>query len=132
MPTGDSRRLGLRRHPLPCNLANAVIPNEPRARVGGMQLLGLVLLLGLSIEGRCQETSGSSFAILRPQPTLSQAPPIGAAPSGPAQPTQPHGPAESKAEPFLIDLPTAFRLADVQNLQIQFARERIRAAEAEL
>jgi outer membrane protein TolC len=34
--------------------------------------------------------------------------------------------------PFPIDLPTAFRLADAQNPQIQFARERILAAGAEL
>jgi outer membrane protein TolC len=32
---------------------------------------------------------------------------------------------------YAIDLPTALRLADAQNPQIQFARERIRAAQAE-
>src|SRR5262249_39764344 len=39
-------------------------------------------------------------------------------------------PGEAEHEPYLIDLPTALRLANGENPQIQFARERIRAAQA--
>jgi outer membrane protein TolC len=39
-------------------------------------------------------------------------------------------PGAAEHEPYLIDLPTALRLANGDNPQIQFARERIRAAQA--
>jgi outer membrane protein TolC len=42
------------------------------------------------------------------------------------------GDALSAPQDFLIDLPTALRLADAQNPQIQFARQRIAVAAAEL
>ena len=58
------------------------------------------------------------------------APPIGAAQPKNGQPEQ--LPPAPRTEYYPIDLPTALRLADGQNPEIQFARERILAAEAEL
>jgi outer membrane protein TolC len=73
---------------------------------------------------------------LPPGRPASYAPPIGARRPKPEAPERlPQGLPPSQAavpQTLPIDLPTALRLADAQNPQIQFARERILAAEADL
>src|SRR5437867_11071897 len=103
---------------------------ESQGRGGNTALLGLILLLGLAAPGPCQEVAPSSFATDRILPPPASAPAVGASSRLPNSTDQSSAIGEPKAEEFLIDLPTALRLADVQNPQIQFARERIRAAEA--
>ncbi len=55
----------------------------------------------------------------------------GASQTQPRPPFAASDPTVTPAPPSAIDLPTALRLAEAQNPQIQFARERLRAAEAE-
>ncbi len=89
------------------------------------RILCLGLILVCPFGGRAQERV--------PVPELLPPPAEKAAPPAPPLPA-PQIPAvtDGQPQPFLIDLPTALRLTDAQNPQIQFARERIREAEARL
>lgn len=86
----------------------------------------LARILAFPVVACSQPPSPSGAAT---QPLASTAPPIGAGSQHPGKAAD--APA-LQPQTFPIDLPTALRLADAQNPQIQFARERIRAAEAEL
>ncbi len=99
---------------------------EPRVR---QVVAALVAYLTASVATWAQPVV-SRFVPAAQAAEAAPAPAIGAPASAKEAPAE--KPAQPSVQEFLIDLPTALQLADMKNPQVQFARERIRAAEAEL